>query len=115
MITSSGFFASTAITTPTANLADFGPKRPKMGVSQVAGLQPLTARVQRPNMARALFLRLTQARRCVLDIHITAEQRPTRGGFIMALPTRVQRGQQYDPFELAQREFDNMLGRFIGE
>jgi HSP20 family protein len=33
----------------------------------------------------------------------------------MALPTRVQRGQQYDPFELAQREFDNMLGRFIGE
>ena len=37
----------------------------------------------------------------------------------MALPTRVQRGggggQQYDPFELAQREFDTMLGRFLGE
>ncbi|MEA2707768.1 MAG: hypothetical protein QOF78_369 [Phycisphaerales bacterium] len=33
----------------------------------------------------------------------------------MALPTRVQRGQQYDPFELAQREFDSMLGRFLGE
>jgi HSP20 family protein len=33
----------------------------------------------------------------------------------MALPTRVQRGQQYDPFELAQREFDHMLGRFLGE
>ena len=33
----------------------------------------------------------------------------------MALPTRVQRGQQYDPFEQAQREFDNLLGRFIGE
>jgi len=33
----------------------------------------------------------------------------------MALPTRVQRGQQYDPIELAQREFDNMLGRFLGE
>src|SRR5918993_3258758 len=39
-----------------------------------------------------------------------------RGGFIMALPTRVQRGQQqYDPFEQAQREFDHMLGRFLGE
>src|SRR5688572_597668 len=33
----------------------------------------------------------------------------------MALPTRVQRGQQYDPFEQAQREFDTMLGRFLGE
>ena len=32
----------------------------------------------------------------------------------MALPTRVQRGQ-YDPFEQAQREFDHMLGRFLGE
>ena len=34
----------------------------------------------------------------------------------MALPTRVQRGQQQqvDPFELAQREFDHMLGRFFG-
>lgn len=28
------------------------------------------------------------------------------------LPTRVQRG--IDPFEMAQREFDNMLGRFVG-
>src|SRR5688500_16300280 len=33
----------------------------------------------------------------------------------MALPTRVQRGQQYDPFEQAQREFDHLLGRFIGD
>ena len=33
----------------------------------------------------------------------------------MALPTRVQRGQQYDPFEQAQREFDHMLGRFLNE
>ena len=35
----------------------------------------------------------------------------------MALPTRVQRGggQQYDPFEQAQREFDSLLGRFLGE
>lgn len=35
----------------------------------------------------------------------------------MALPTRVNRGLQghiYDPFELAQREFDSMLGRFFG-
>src|SRR3954452_17610030 len=33
----------------------------------------------------------------------------------MALPTRVQRGQQQgDPFELAQREFDTMLNRFLG-
>lgn len=31
----------------------------------------------------------------------------------MALPTRVQRGQ-YDPVEAAQREFDSMLGRFLG-
>ncbi|HYO09967.1 MAG TPA: Hsp20/alpha crystallin family protein [Tepidisphaeraceae bacterium] len=30
----------------------------------------------------------------------------------MALPTRVQRGQ--DSFELAQREFDSMLNRFFG-
>ena len=30
----------------------------------------------------------------------------------MALPTRVQRGQ--DPLELAQREFDSLLGRFLG-
>ena len=33
----------------------------------------------------------------------------------MALPTRVQRGQQSgDPMELAQREFDTMLNRFFG-
>ena len=32
----------------------------------------------------------------------------------MALPTRVNRGAGYDPFELAQREFDTMLGRFLG-
>jgi HSP20 family protein len=32
----------------------------------------------------------------------------------MALPTRVHRGQQYDPFEGAQREFDTMLNRFFG-
>ena len=31
----------------------------------------------------------------------------------MALPTRVQRGQA-DPFELAQREFDSLLGRLVG-
>src|SRR5687767_10004368 len=30
----------------------------------------------------------------------------------MALPTRVHRNQG-DPFELAQREFDSMLGRFL--
>jgi HSP20 family protein len=30
----------------------------------------------------------------------------------MALPIRVQRGA--DPLELAQREFDSMLGRFFG-
>lgn len=33
----------------------------------------------------------------------------------MALPTRVSRAQQSaDPFELAQREFDNILGRYFG-
>jgi HSP20 family protein len=31
----------------------------------------------------------------------------------MALPTRVSRMAQYDPFELAQREFDGALGRFL--
>src|SRR5204863_8387066 len=31
----------------------------------------------------------------------------------MALPTRVQRGQ-YDPTDMAQREFDSMLNRFFG-
>ena len=32
----------------------------------------------------------------------------------MALPTRVARGNGSDPFELTQREFDQMLGRFFG-
>ena len=32
----------------------------------------------------------------------------------MALPTRVNRGTTYDPFETAQREFDQMLGRWLG-
>ncbi len=34
----------------------------------------------------------------------------------MALPTRVQRGNgnQGDAFESAQREFDNLLGRWLG-
>jgi HSP20 family protein len=32
----------------------------------------------------------------------------------MALPTRVARHQQVDPFENAQRDFDHMLGRFFG-
>ena len=34
----------------------------------------------------------------------------------MALPTRVHRGQQqqYDPYEVAQREFDGILNRFFG-
>ena len=32
----------------------------------------------------------------------------------MALPTRVHRGQTYDPFEGAQREFDTMLNRYFG-
>jgi HSP20 family protein len=31
----------------------------------------------------------------------------------MALPTRVNRGQ-YDPFESAQRDFDHMLSRWMG-
>ena len=29
----------------------------------------------------------------------------------MALPTRVNRGQSYDPFELAQREFEDKVRR----
>jgi HSP20 family protein len=32
----------------------------------------------------------------------------------MALPTRVQRGQYADPYETIQREFDSVLGRFLG-
>ena len=32
----------------------------------------------------------------------------------MALPTRVHRGQYGDPYEAIQREFDNVLGRFLG-
>jgi HSP20 family protein len=31
----------------------------------------------------------------------------------MALPTRVNRSAQYDPVEVAQREFDTLLGRFF--
>jgi HSP20 family protein len=32
----------------------------------------------------------------------------------MALPTRVSRIAQYDPVELAQRQFDSVLGRLFG-
>ena len=32
----------------------------------------------------------------------------------MALPTQVSRLHQYDPIEAAQREFDQVLGRFFG-
>lgn len=32
----------------------------------------------------------------------------------MALPTRVYRGSTMDPYDAVQREFDNMLGRWIG-
>ena len=32
----------------------------------------------------------------------------------MALPTRVHRGQYADPYEAIQREFDSVLGRFLG-
>jgi len=32
----------------------------------------------------------------------------------MALPTRVIRGPYTDPYETVQREFDNMLGRWLG-
>ena len=32
----------------------------------------------------------------------------------MALPTRVHRGSYTDPYEAVQREFDNVLGRFLG-
>ena len=32
----------------------------------------------------------------------------------MALPTRVIRGPYADPYESVQREFDNMLGRWLG-
>jgi HSP20 family protein len=31
----------------------------------------------------------------------------------MALPTRVNRGIAYDPFEYAQRELEGVLGRFL--
>jgi HSP20 family protein len=33
----------------------------------------------------------------------------------MALPTRVNRGNYADPYDAVQREFDNMLGRFLGQ
>jgi len=32
----------------------------------------------------------------------------------MALPTRVSRIAEYDPIELAQRQFDSVLGRLFG-
>lgn len=32
----------------------------------------------------------------------------------MALPTRVNRGSYADPYESVQREFDSVLGRFLG-
>jgi HSP20 family protein len=32
----------------------------------------------------------------------------------MALPTRVNRGIQYDPFESTQRDFDTLLSRWFG-
>lgn len=32
----------------------------------------------------------------------------------MTLPTRVNRAAQYDPLELAQREFDSIFGRLLG-
>src|ERR1700712_1906610 len=35
------------------------------------------------------------------------------GDTIMALPTRVNRSQAYDPFEAVQRDFDTMLGRYL--
>jgi HSP20 family protein len=33
----------------------------------------------------------------------------------MALPTRVHRGNYADPYDQVQREFDSMLGRFLGQ
>jgi len=33
----------------------------------------------------------------------------------MSLPTRVSRIAEYDPVELAQRQFDHMLGRLFGQ
>lgn len=33
----------------------------------------------------------------------------------MALPTRVNRSIQSDPFESAQREFDSLMGRLLGQ
>jgi hypothetical protein len=50
-----GLVALTAITTPTANLADSGLKRPKMHLSQVAVWQPFTAHAGRAALARHLF------------------------------------------------------------
>jgi HSP20 family protein len=37
-----------------------------------------------------------------------------KGAILMALPTRVNRGSVNDPYESVQREFDNMLGRWLG-
>jgi HSP20 family protein len=33
----------------------------------------------------------------------------------MALPTRVLRGNYADPYDAVQREFDSVLGRFLGQ
>jgi HSP20 family protein len=46
----------------------------------------------------------------MFDLHLVSQLNQE---VLMALPTRVQRGQG-DPFELAQREFDSMIGRFLG-
>src|SRR5437016_4416712 len=62
-----------------------------------------------PRLARALFLGLSRPRG-----HYRGQYMFNRtGGIIMALPTRVQRGQP-DPFESVQREFDTMLNRWLG-
>src|SRR5215212_6125451 len=37
----------------------------------------------------------------------------TKGEPTMALPTRVNRSQAYDPVESMQREFDSMFGRYL--
>jgi HSP20 family protein len=60
---------------------------------------------KRELLARALSYVLTQS-----AINIES----LKGGFTMALPTRVQRGLAVDPFEAAQREFDTALNRFFG-
>src|SRR5580704_6644881 len=56
------------------------------------------------SLARTLFY-LTQ-QRCRMVI-------PERR-LVMALPSRVSRLAEYDPIELAQWQFDNVLGRLFG-